>query len=79
MTVARRIEKLSADVTDQLQDDILVNKCVALLYPPQRGYIKFVNTFVTPRNNNLRPYIPWRQNPNTFELCLSVRPSVRLW
>ena len=27
MTVTRRIEKLSADVTDQLQDDI--KKCVA--------------------------------------------------
>ena len=27
MTVTRRIEQLSADVTDQLQDDI--NKCVA--------------------------------------------------
>ena len=31
-----------------------------LLYPPQRGYISFVNTFVTPRNNDLRPYVPWR-------------------
>ena len=31
-----------------------------LLYPPQRGYISFVNTFVTPRNNDLGPYVPWR-------------------
>ena len=30
------------------------------LYPPQRGYISFVNTFVTPRNNDLGPYVPWR-------------------
>ena len=30
------------------------------LYPPQRGYISFVNTFVTPRNNDLAPYVPWR-------------------
>ena len=30
------------------------------LYPPQRGYISFVNTFVTPRNNDLQPYVPWR-------------------
>ena len=30
------------------------------LYPPQRGYISFVNTFVTPRNNALGPYVPWR-------------------
>ena len=33
---------------------------VWLLYPPQRGYISFVNTFVTPRNNDLKPYVPWR-------------------
>ena len=30
------------------------------LYPPQRGYISFVNTFVTPTNNDLGPYVPWR-------------------
>ena len=30
------------------------------LYPPHRGYISFVNTFVTPRNNVLGPYVPWR-------------------
>ena len=30
------------------------------LYPPQRGYISFVNTFVTPRNHDLGPYAPWR-------------------
>ena len=28
------------------------------LYPPHRGYISFVNTFVTHRNNDLRPYVP---------------------
>ena len=32
----------------------------SFLYPPQRGYISFVNTFVTPRNNDLGPYVPWR-------------------
>ena len=31
-----------------------------LLYPPQRGYICFVNTLVTPRNNDLGHYVPWR-------------------
>ena len=56
-----------------------------LLYRPQRGYISFVNTFVTPRNNALGPYVPWE----TFDqrkilrhlsyVCLSVRPCVRLW
>ena len=30
------------------------------IYTPQRGYISFVNTFVTPRNNDLGPYVPWR-------------------
>ena len=30
------------------------------LYPPQREHISFVNTFVTPRNNDLGPYVPWR-------------------
>ena len=30
------------------------------VYPPQRGYISFVNTFVTTRNNDLGPYVPWR-------------------
>ena len=30
------------------------------LYPPQRGYISFVNKFETPRNNDLGPYVPWR-------------------
>ena len=35
-------------------------KIYAFLYPPQRGYINFVNTFVTPRNNDLGPYVPWR-------------------
>ena len=29
-----------------------------LLYPPHRGYISFVNTFVTHRNNDLGPYVP---------------------
>ena len=33
---------------------------LSFLYPPQRGYISFVNTFVTPRNNDLGPYVPWR-------------------
>ena len=28
------------------------------LYPPHRGYISFVNTFVTHRNNDLGPYVP---------------------
>ena len=27
----------------------------SFLYPPQRVYISFVNTFVTPRNNDLGP------------------------
>ena len=31
-----------------------------ILYPPHRGYISFVNTFVTPRNKDLGPYVPWR-------------------
>ena len=31
---------------------------VIFLYPPQR--VSFVNTFVTPRNNVLGPYVPWR-------------------
>ena len=30
----------------------------SLLYPPHRGYISFVNTFVTHRNNDLGPYVP---------------------
>ena len=30
------------------------------LYPPHRGYISFVNTFVIPRNNDLEAYVPWR-------------------
>ena len=49
------------------------------LYPPHRGYISFVNTFVIHRNNDLGPYVPWRHLISAkFDLCLSVRPSVRV-
>ena len=51
--------------TATFADDIAimaVNKTadILFLYSPQRGYISFVNTFVTPRNNDLEPYVPWR-------------------
>ena len=52
---------------------------ITFLYPPQRGYISFVNTFVTLRNNDLGPYVPWRQRKILRHLsyvCLSVRRSV---
>ena len=41
---------------------------------PHRGYIGFVNTCGTHRNIDLRLQVP--RNSKTFELCLSVRPSV---
>ena len=63
-----------------LEGPLSIDLEVPFLYPPQRGYISFVNTFVTPRNNDLGPYvfgnICLAQNSKTFELCLSVRPSV---
>ena len=31
---------------------------ITFLYPPHRGYISFVNTFVTHRNNDLGPCVP---------------------
>ena len=39
---------------------LLLSYYKGLLYPPHRGYISCVNTFVTPRNNDLGPYVPWR-------------------
>ena len=36
--------------------DVVAN--IVFLYPPHRGYISFVNTFVTHRNNDLGPYVP---------------------
>ena len=38
---------------------LVVAQEIFFLYPPQRGDISFVNTFVTPRNNDLGPYVPW--------------------
>ena len=53
---------------------------IYLLYPSHRGYNSFVNTFVTPINNDLGPKEHgdiWSvQNSKSFELSLSVRPSV---
>ena len=57
----------------------VVNYTPLFLYPPHRGYISFVNTFVTPRNNDLGHFVPWRQRKILRHLsyvCLSVRPSV---
>ena len=65
----------------------ILNQKYLVLYPPQRGYISFVNTFVTPRNNDLGPYVPWTLcSLETFDqrkilrhlscVCLSARPSV---
>ena len=50
------------------------------LYPPQRGYIDFVNTFVTPRNNDLSSLETFDQRKILRHLsyvCQPVRPSVR--
>ena len=41
---------------DPDRDIELIN--VLFLNPPHRGYISFVNTFVTHRNNDLGPYVP---------------------
>ena len=38
--------------------DQIVSILFIFLYPPHRGYINFVNTFVTHRNNDLGPYVP---------------------
>ena len=52
----------------------------SFLYPPHRTYISFVNTFVTHKNKNLRPYVPWRHLISEIlrhlsYVCLSVRSN----
>ena len=54
------------NISTRLIIQLQQNNCLhLLLYPPRRGYISFDNTFETPRNNNLGPYV-----------CLCIRPSV---
>ena len=48
------------DIGHQMEIIGNVNSTIIIILPPQRGYISFVNTFVTPRNNDLGPYVPWR-------------------
>ena len=47
------------------------------LYPPHRGYISFVNTFVTPRNNDLCSLETFDQRKILRLWAMSVCPSVR--
>ena len=59
---------------------------ITFLYPPQRGYISFVNTFVTPRTNDLGPYVPWRYLLSAkfydiwaMSVCPSERKELQTW
>ena len=57
---SQRLQELLIGSKQSWIQELSFIRILIFLYPPQRGYIRFVNTFVTPRNNDLRPYVLWR-------------------